>query len=230
MSLSRGAIISSSSKANTPRPGSGAREAQGSGGKDEDENEEVRADLYGACRPVASYQKLNQIGEVSHTEENPHCWSPFYKRSSGISLPMPGLLQGTYGYVYRAVERSTGTMVALKKVILHNEKQDGFPLTSLREIRMLKKVSQHPNCVKLLVRRGGEAGRQAHRHRVSTPTGREGLVMGREGLVMGRVRVGCDDTKRGVAMACVVNRTWRWGGSGTVCSWCSSTASTTWPT
>jgi serine/threonine protein kinase len=41
-------------------------------------------------------------------------------------------------------------MVALKRVILHNEKQDGFPLTSLREIRMLKKVSQHPNCVHLL--------------------------------------------------------------------------------
>lgn len=74
MSLSRGAIISSSSKANTPRPGSGAREAQGSGGKDEDENEEVRADLYGACRPVASYQKLNQIGEVSHTRENSHAF------------------------------------------------------------------------------------------------------------------------------------------------------------
>lgn len=42
-------------------------------------------------------------------------------------------------------------MVALKRVILHNEKQDGFPLTSLREVRMLKKIA-HPNCVRLLVR------------------------------------------------------------------------------
>jgi len=38
-------------------------------------------------------------------------------------------------------------MVALKRVILHNEKQDGFPLTSLREIRMLKSIGRHPNCV-----------------------------------------------------------------------------------
>jgi hypothetical protein len=36
-------------------------------------------------------------------------------------------------------------------VILHNEKADGFPLTSLREIRMLKRVADHPNCVSLLV-------------------------------------------------------------------------------
>ena len=35
------------------------------------------------------------------------------------------------------------------KVILHNEKQDGFPLTSLREIQLLKRIS-HPSCVRLL--------------------------------------------------------------------------------
>lgn len=53
--------------------------------------------------------------------------------------------------VYRAIDRDNGKMVALKRVTLHNEKQDGFPLTSLREIRMLKMIS-HVNCVKLLVR------------------------------------------------------------------------------
>lgn len=40
-------------------------------------------------------------------------------------------------------------MVALKKIILHNEKQDGFPITSLRELRLLKRV-RHRNCVRLL--------------------------------------------------------------------------------
>lgn len=34
------------------------------------------------------------------------------------------------------------------KVILHNEKQVGFPVTSLREVRLLKRLS-HVNCVKL---------------------------------------------------------------------------------
>ena len=52
--------------------------------------------------------------------------------------------------MYRGLDKATGATVALKRVILHNEKQDGFPLTSLREVRMLKKIS-HPNCVQLLV-------------------------------------------------------------------------------
>jgi hypothetical protein len=65
---------------------------------------------------------------------------------------VPAPPQGTYGMVYRAIDRANGRMVALKRVILHNEKADGFPLTSLREIRMLKKIS-HPNCVRMLVGR-----------------------------------------------------------------------------
>ena len=81
--------------------------------------EASEADLYGTCRPVKSFQKLNQIGE------------------------------GAYGTVYRGIDKATGRMVALKRVILHNEKQDGFPLTSLREIRTLKLIGRHPNCVRL---------------------------------------------------------------------------------
>ncbi|CAN0227018.1 unnamed protein product, partial [Phaeothamnion confervicola] len=56
---------------------------------------------------------------------------------------------GAYGTVYKALEIRTQTVVALKRVILHNEQQDGFPLTSLREIQLLKRIS-HPNCVALL--------------------------------------------------------------------------------
>jgi serine/threonine protein kinase len=55
---------------------------------------------------------------------------------------------GTYGTVYRAVEKASREVVALKKVILHNEKQVGFPVTSLREVRLLKRL-EHPNCVSL---------------------------------------------------------------------------------
>lgn len=56
--------------------------------------------------------------------------------------------EGTYGTVYRAVDRDTGEVVALKKVILHNEQQVGFPITSIREVRLLKRAC-HPNCVRL---------------------------------------------------------------------------------
>jgi len=81
--------------------------------------EETPSDVsIGYCRAVQEYEKSYRIGE------------------------------GTYGTVYRAVERTTGKVVALKKILLHNECQVGFPVTSLREVRLLKRL-QHPNCVSL---------------------------------------------------------------------------------
>lgn len=49
----------------------------------------------GACRDVEAFEKLNRIGE------------------------------GTYGTVYRARDRSSGHIVALKRVLLHNEASEG---------------------------------------------------------------------------------------------------------
>lgn len=72
----------------------------------------------GSCGSVLDYDKLNRISE------------------------------GTYGYVYRAVHRESGRVIALKRIILHNEAHDGFPLTSIREIKTLK-MCQHPNIVQL---------------------------------------------------------------------------------
>lgn len=57
--------------------------------------------------------------------------------------------QGTYGFVYRA-KTPDGREVALKRIIMHNESQDGFPLTSLREIKTLRRCNLHPNIVKLM--------------------------------------------------------------------------------
>ncbi|KDO27987.1 CMGC/CDK protein kinase [Saprolegnia parasitica CBS 223.65] len=75
-------------------------------------------EAFGTCRDVDEFEKLNRIGE------------------------------GTYGTVYRARDRATGEIVALKRVILHNEKQDGFPITAIREIKLLKRLRQE-NCVQL---------------------------------------------------------------------------------
>ncbi|KAJ0401081.1 hypothetical protein P43SY_005686 [Pythium insidiosum] len=73
----------------------------------------------GVCRDVEDFEKLNRIGE------------------------------GTYGTVYRARDRRSQRIVALKRVLLHNEGSDGFPITALREIKLLKRL-RHPNCVQLL--------------------------------------------------------------------------------
>lgn len=55
--------------------------------------------------------------------------------------------EGTFGEVHRAKNRRTGAVVALKKILMHNEK-DGFPITALREIKLLKLLS-HPNILRL---------------------------------------------------------------------------------
>lgn len=55
--------------------------------------------------------------------------------------------EGTFGEVSKARSRKTGAVVALKKILMHNEK-DGFPITALREIKLLKQLD-HINILKL---------------------------------------------------------------------------------
>lgn len=76
-------------------------------------------DIYGQCKPVSLYDSYRHIG------------------------------QGTYGTVYRATHTETSQFVALKRIILHNESTEGFPITSIREIATLRSI-QHQNCIKLL--------------------------------------------------------------------------------
>jgi serine/threonine protein kinase len=80
---------------------------------------EVVSKAEGNCNSVHDYKKMNRIGE------------------------------GTYGYVYKAIHRTTGQVVALKRIILHHEQQDGFPLTSIREVKTLMRC-HHSNIVQLL--------------------------------------------------------------------------------
>ena len=53
--------------------------------------------------------------------------------------------EGTYGVVYRARDKKTDEIVALKRLKMEREKE-GFPITSLREINTLL-ISQHINVV-----------------------------------------------------------------------------------
>ncbi|KAL8680688.1 MAG: hypothetical protein Q9186_003128 [Xanthomendoza sp. 1 TL-2023] len=55
--------------------------------------------------------------------------------------------EGSYGWVSRAKEVATGEVVALKKLKMEN-RNDGFPVTGLREIQTLM-ASKHTNIVKL---------------------------------------------------------------------------------
>lgn len=57
--------------------------------------------------------------------------------------------EGAYGVVYRAKDKRSGEMVALKRLKMEKEKE-GFPITSIREIDTLLKA-QHPNVVTVRV-------------------------------------------------------------------------------
>ena len=67
------------------------------------------------CRSVDEFERLNKIDE------------------------------GTYGVVYRARDKKSGEIVALKKVKMEKERE-GFPMTSLREINILLSF-HHPSIV-----------------------------------------------------------------------------------
>lgn len=55
--------------------------------------------------------------------------------------------EGSYGQVYKAKEKTTNNCVALKKVRLENE-SEGFPITAIREIKILRQLN-HKNIVRL---------------------------------------------------------------------------------
>lgn len=55
--------------------------------------------------------------------------------------------EGTFGEVLQAKHKITGSVVAVKKILMHNEK-DGFPITALREIKLLK-LLKHVNVLTL---------------------------------------------------------------------------------
>lgn len=71
----------------------------------------------GDKKSLSRYQKLEKIGE------------------------------GTYGLVYKAMDKKTGGLVALKKIRLESQ-DEGMPSTAVREICILKQLN-HPNVVQL---------------------------------------------------------------------------------
>lgn len=119
-----GSRTPSSDHSRSPSPKSNGKiDNEGEEEKEEKEKEikELDEDLppyfpaIQGCRSVEEFQCLNRIEE------------------------------GTYGVVYRARDKRTEEIVALKRLKMEKEKE-GFPITSLREINTLLK-GQHPNIV-----------------------------------------------------------------------------------
>lgn len=56
--------------------------------------------------------------------------------------------EGTYGKVYKARNGEDGSLVAMKRIRMEGEK-DGFPVTAMREIKLLQGL-KHPNVIRLV--------------------------------------------------------------------------------
>ncbi|XP_077978243.1 uncharacterized protein LOC144433756 [Glandiceps talaboti] len=77
--------------------------------------------------------------------------SPWGERCVDVFDILSQIGEGTYGQVYKAKDKLTGELVALKKVRTDNEKE-GFPITAVREIKILRQLD-HANivCLKEIV-------------------------------------------------------------------------------
>jgi cyclin-dependent kinase 2 len=73
-------------------------------------------------------------------------FSPSLRCLSGQYEKVEKIGEGTYGVVYRARDRVTNEIVALKKIRLEQE-DEGVPSIAIREISFLKEM-QHENIVR----------------------------------------------------------------------------------
>ncbi|GAN03334.1 pkinase-domain-containing protein [Mucor ambiguus] len=80
---------------------------------------------------------LDNVGYPCQTSEDP---STLFEKIGQVG-------EGTYGKVYKARNGKTGKLMALKRIRMKTEK-DGFPITAMREIKLLQKL-KHDRIVEL---------------------------------------------------------------------------------
>jgi len=73
---------------------------------------------------------------------------PFCREVNAEYEKLAKIGQGTFGEVFKARNKKDRSLVALKKVLMENEKE-GFPITALREIRILQ-LLKNENVVRLI--------------------------------------------------------------------------------
>ncbi|RWS15325.1 cyclin-dependent kinase 11-like protein, partial [Dinothrombium tinctorium] len=143
------------------RSGSEAEEIDDEAGEDEKEEEEEEVKNKNEAEGTTNQQNVKDIineekegsenqTKIEHTEETKEELPPYLPAIQGCRSVeefhcLNRIEEGTYGVVYRARDKRTNEIVALKRLKMEKEKE-GFPITSLREINTLLKA-QHPNIV-----------------------------------------------------------------------------------
>ncbi|CAL8266446.1 unnamed protein product [Merluccius merluccius] len=127
-------------------------------GEDMDEEEEGEAVEGDDATPGSHTQSRSPTPEENYIPDSPPISPVELKKELPKYLPalqgcrsveefqcLNRIEEGTYGVVYRAKDKKTDEIVALKRLKMEKEKE-GFPITSLREINTILKA-QHPNIV-----------------------------------------------------------------------------------
>jgi serine/threonine protein kinase len=98
---------------------------------------------------VIAFLRNHYLVRIRHYFERSHRRRFNYIQSAKMERyqKMEKIGEGTYGVVYKAKDRVTGEIIALKKIRLEAE-DEGIPSTAIREISLLKEL-QHPNIVRL---------------------------------------------------------------------------------
>ncbi|VDM20691.1 unnamed protein product [Hydatigera taeniaeformis] len=117
--------------------------------EEEDDGEEIYSEECGVLEANGAEAKDGNGDGESQLDRAPP--KPFYFpsiqgcRSVDEFECLNRIEEGTYGVVYRARDKRTNEVVALKRLKMEKERE-GFPITSLREINTLMKA-QHENIV-----------------------------------------------------------------------------------
>ncbi|KAI9347265.1 cyclin-dependent kinase 10-like protein [Obelidium mucronatum] len=97
-----------------------------------------------------SNKNLTHLTSVSLARQPVPPTSDFFGKCTSVKVfeKLGRVGEGTYGVVYRARDSRTKDIVALKRLRMEQE-ADGFPLSALREIALLKQL-RHTNVVRVL--------------------------------------------------------------------------------
>lgn len=93
--------------------------------------------------PLPTSRKVKKI--MKRPKKRPELTEEF-KKSDSVYFRKPGnesvVGSGTYGKVFKAIHVYTKSLVALKKIRMEGER-DGFPVTAVREIKLLQSLKHH---------------------------------------------------------------------------------------
>lgn len=111
---------------------------------DDEEEQVVQKPVKQQKKPIQSKAVRQVIMRTEQPAPKPY---PYLRECRHVDCfeKLNHIEEGSYGIVFRARDKESGEIVALKKLKL-NPENGGFPVTSLREIHALMTI-KHPNIV-----------------------------------------------------------------------------------